>query len=36
VDAMVQAAPLLAADDDTGFMSKVALLTKPAKEKKEK
>jgi peptidyl-tRNA hydrolase, PTH1 family len=29
VDAMVQAAPLLAADDDAGYMSKVALLTKP-------
>jgi PTH1 family peptidyl-tRNA hydrolase len=31
VDAMVQAAPLLAKDDDNGFMSKVALLTQPAK-----
>jgi peptidyl-tRNA hydrolase, PTH1 family len=29
VGAMVEAAPLLARDDDTGFMSKVALLTKP-------
>ena len=36
VMAMVEAAPLLAADDDAGFMSKVALLTAPAKEKKEK
>ena len=36
VDAMVEAAPLLARDDDTGFMSKVALLTQPAKPKKEK
>ena len=34
VDAMVDAAPLLARDDDTGFMSKVALLTQPTKEKK--
>jgi peptidyl-tRNA hydrolase, PTH1 family len=30
VGAMVEAAPLLARDDDAGFMSKVALLTKPA------
>src|SRR6478735_2069478 len=29
VGAMVEAAPLLARDDDTGFMSKVALLTAP-------
>src|ERR1700743_1984061 len=29
VGAMVEAAPLLAADDDTGFMSKGALLTAP-------
>src|SRR3954469_3342005 len=34
LDAMVEAAPLLAADDDTGFMSKVALLTQPPKPKK--
>ncbi len=34
--AMAQAAPLLAKDDDTGFMSKVALLTQPPKPKKEK
>ena len=27
-DAVVDAAPLLAEDDDAGFMSKVALLTK--------
>jgi peptidyl-tRNA hydrolase, PTH1 family len=39
VEAMVQAAPLLAKDDDAGFMSKVALLLKPpnpAKEPKKK
>jgi PTH1 family peptidyl-tRNA hydrolase len=35
VNAMVEAAPLLAKDDDTGFMSRVALLTKPPKPKKE-
>jgi peptidyl-tRNA hydrolase, PTH1 family len=29
VEAMVEAAPLLAKDDDAGFMSKVALLLKP-------
>jgi PTH1 family peptidyl-tRNA hydrolase len=29
VMAMVEAAPLLAKDDDAGFMSKVALLLKP-------
>lgn len=34
VEAMVQAAPLLAKDDDAGFMSKVALLLKPAKNDK--
>ena len=34
LDALVEAAPLLAADDDAGFMSKVALLLAPAKEKK--
>ena len=34
VSAMVEAAPFLAKDDDTGFMSKVALLTQPAPEKK--
>jgi peptidyl-tRNA hydrolase, PTH1 family len=33
VGAMVEAAPLLAKDDDAGFMSKVALLLKPAKPK---
>jgi PTH1 family peptidyl-tRNA hydrolase len=33
VGAIVEAAPLLAKDDDTGFMSKVALLTKPEKPK---
>jgi len=36
VDAMVQAAPLLARDDDKGFMSKVALLTAPPKSKTSK
>ena len=38
VMAMVEAAPLLAKDDNTGFMSKVALLTatpKPDKPKKK-
>lgn len=34
--AMVEAAPLLAKDDDAGFMSKVALLTQPAKPKQKK
>ena len=36
VEAMVKAAPLLAKDDDNGFMSKVALATQPAKPKAEK
>ena len=38
VNAMVEAAPLLAKDDDAGFMSKVAVLLKPPpkKEKPEK
>jgi len=36
VMAMVQAAPLLAEDDDAGFMSKVALLLKPPAPKKKK
>ena len=31
VSAIVEAAPLLARDDDAGFMTKVALLTKPPK-----
>ena len=35
VEAMAEAAPLLAADDDSGFMSKVALLTAPAKPEKK-
>ena len=35
VGAMVEAAPLLARDDDTGFMSKVALLTAPTKPEKQ-
>jgi PTH1 family peptidyl-tRNA hydrolase len=34
VEAMVEAAPLLANDDDAGFMSKVALLLKPPKPPK--
>ena len=34
--AMVEAAPLLAGDDDAGFMSKVALLLKPPKPPKQK
>ena len=36
VGAMVEAAPLLAQDDDAGFMSRVALLTKPNKPEKKK
>jgi PTH1 family peptidyl-tRNA hydrolase len=36
VEAIVVAAPLLAKDDDAGFMSKVALALQPPKEKKEK
>jgi PTH1 family peptidyl-tRNA hydrolase len=36
VDAMVEAAPLLAKDDDAGFMSKVALLLKPPPKLKKK
>jgi PTH1 family peptidyl-tRNA hydrolase len=36
VQAMVEAAPLLAEDDDAGFMNKVALLTAPAKSKPPK
>ena len=36
VMAMVEAAPLLAEDDDAGFMSKVALLTAPPKLPKGK
>ncbi len=34
LDAMVEAAPLLAKDDDNGFMSKVALLLAPPKPEK--
>ena len=34
--AMVEAAPLLARDDDAGYMSKVALLTKPPAPKTDK
>ena len=33
---MVEAAPLLAQDDDAGFMSKVAILTKPPKPENKK
>ena len=36
VEAMVQAAPLLAKDDDAGFMSKVAVLLKPSPKKEPK
>ena len=36
VMAMVEAAPLLAKDDDIGFMSKVAVLLKPPANKSEK
>jgi PTH1 family peptidyl-tRNA hydrolase len=35
VEAVADAAPLLARDDDTGFMSRVALLTRPPKPKPE-
>ena len=35
VTAMVEAAPLLAKDDDAGFMNKVALLLPAAGEKAE-
>ena len=35
VDAMVEAAPMLAKNDDAEFMSKVALLTKPPTPKKK-
>ena len=35
VEAMVEAAPLLAKDDDAGFMSKVALLLKPPPKAKK-
>jgi PTH1 family peptidyl-tRNA hydrolase len=36
VGAMVEAAPLLAQDDDAGFMTKVALLIKPPKPETKK
>ena len=36
VEAIIQAAPLLAKDDDAGFMSKVALLLKPPPKPKAK
>ncbi len=34
--AIAEAAPLLAKDDDVGFMNKVALLTKPPAKKEKK
>jgi PTH1 family peptidyl-tRNA hydrolase len=36
LDAIAQYAPLLAKDDDAGFMNRVALKTQPPKPKKEK
>jgi PTH1 family peptidyl-tRNA hydrolase len=36
LNAIADAAPMLAKDDDVGFMNKVALLTQPPKPKKEK
>jgi PTH1 family peptidyl-tRNA hydrolase len=36
LDAVAEAAPYLAADDDAGFMNRVALLTKPPKPPKPK
>ena len=36
LSAIAEAAPLLAKDDDVGFMNKVALLTQPPKQKKDK
>ena len=33
LDGIAQAAPLLARDDDTGFMNKVAVITKPPEKK---
>jgi PTH1 family peptidyl-tRNA hydrolase len=36
VEAVADAAPLLATDDDTGFMSRVALLTQPPKAENPK
>jgi peptidyl-tRNA hydrolase, PTH1 family len=36
LNAVADAAPLLARDDDAGFMNKVALLTQPPKPKKDK
>ena len=36
IDAIADAAPMLARDDDAGFMNKVALKTQPQKPKKEK
>jgi PTH1 family peptidyl-tRNA hydrolase len=36
IEAVVEAAPFLAADDDAGFMNRVALLTKPQRPPKPK
>lgn len=36
LEAVAEAAPLLAADDDPGFMNRVALLTQPPRPKKPK
>jgi PTH1 family peptidyl-tRNA hydrolase len=36
LDAIAEAAPLLARDDDAGFMNRVALLTRPPKPPKPK
>ena len=36
IDAITEAAPYLAADDDAGFMNRVALLTKPQRPQKPK
>ena len=35
LSAIAEAAPLLAEDDDAGFMNKIALLTQPPKKKKD-
>ncbi len=35
LSAIAEAAPLLAKDDDAGFMNKIALLTQPPKKKKD-
>ena len=36
IDAIAEAAPYLAADDDAGFMNRVALLTRPQRPRKPK